>query len=297
MARGRPGRPRLAQDPVDVLRRDRGRAAWNRLKDPNTVIEQECDPRKGAQLTRLWLEHELTGTQVEAGLTVARIYGEYERSIGARQRSAASPEYDRAYGGSATACECDELVLAERRAGRDVDQERLCHACYRAGRAKKRMKRLADLILDTLAPDWVPTRRTAEGFFVPAGVPPVVKRARDVLEALCVDDIVIHSSDLPGIRVLLDAIALEFGLRATKQRPTRSIAVSRDRRPQHAHSRSNSRTSTDKTIFFTAMAQQHPDFSQDQIEADWRRFQEARSHQLAIKDRAKFRADKHRRRA
>jgi hypothetical protein len=40
----------------------------------------------------------LTELQVETGLHVGRIYGEYERAIGAPLRHAASPQYERAYG-------------------------------------------------------------------------------------------------------------------------------------------------------------------------------------------------------
>jgi hypothetical protein len=53
--------------------------------------------RATTQLGRLYFVGELTETQVQAGELVGRVYGQFERVIGAPQRHQSTPHYERAY--------------------------------------------------------------------------------------------------------------------------------------------------------------------------------------------------------
>lgn len=99
-------------------RAERGLVAHNRLKNPDVLRLYE--ERIAVALLRLSPEFggELTAAQVEAGETVARIYGEFERVHG-RHRAAASPHYERAYGPGGPAVWSDgKIARAQRRYAR-----------------------------------------------------------------------------------------------------------------------------------------------------------------------------------
>ena len=91
-------RTALRQAELRARRRaERGRAAHNRLKDPD--VRRLFDPRTDTMLCRLSPHFlgELTSLQIEAGKLVARVYGEYHRVTGQARRSYASPYYERAF--------------------------------------------------------------------------------------------------------------------------------------------------------------------------------------------------------
>jgi hypothetical protein len=117
----------------------------------------------------------LTAPQVEAGKLVAQIYGEFHRATGQPRRSCASPDYERTFVGSS------EL------------RPEIYWSDEYCARAEKRFAYLQK-IFGTLAS------------------PTEVASARAAVERLCVDNLPIDATHLPGVAAMLNRVAAAFDL-------------------------------------------------------------------------------------
>jgi hypothetical protein len=83
-----------------IFREERQSPAQDQDAEPRQEVKHEVrrlfDWRATTQLARLYFVGELTETQVQAGELVGRIFGEFDRAIGAPEVERASPHYGRA---------------------------------------------------------------------------------------------------------------------------------------------------------------------------------------------------------
>jgi hypothetical protein len=153
------------------LQRARGRAIANRLK--HYGAQAGLDPKLCMVAMQLLHQRLLTEQQVNAGIEIATIYGEYERAIGAPRRSEASPHYGEAY------CKCgygpSEILVEDER----------------AIRARKRRDDLQVVFND-----------------LPVGHK---DRVQTTIEKLFVENQQISNAKLPSIRPVLDQAAVRLG--------------------------------------------------------------------------------------
>lgn len=211
------------------------------------------DPKWASELELLGpaFAGELTHAQVDAGHLVARIYGQYERLKGVIPRTPAGPSYVRMIAS-------DRLPLAtmvpagglsEKIMRLEDDEEQL----RRAEKAIERWDRLQAIIDELPFP------------------PETVRRARDLLEQLCVQNLPIRAEHLHGMRDLLDFIGRKFGRKTARgsgprPNPSSSSVAITSRRPPRNQRRPAGRPDDPRTL-----------------------------HEHALIDRERFRAEKRRR--
>jgi hypothetical protein len=211
------GRPPVALNSKSRMRRARGLAAWNRLKIPQ--LKSLYNPLIASQLTRLGpgVLEELSAVQIAAGELVGRVYAAFE--------CAADRLFD------------DQVAWFYRAAGitglnaswrptRRVTQSPSYTMEYRAQRSYCHN----DENLKRIAQRW----HRLQLLFTNLSSPEAEKRGRSVIEDLCVNELIIHSSEYPSVRVFLEMVADEFGLAGQRQRPSKSpISITAKRPPRH----------------------------------------------------------------
>jgi hypothetical protein len=247
------GRRKPAGDP-------RGAAAWNRLKsDPQLAVKLLLDPAIATQLSRLGPTFlgELTERQVDAGLLVARIYGEYERHH-ALCRTTRSPSYERSFGNS---------DAAEDR----LDPESLTRLERRIRKARKRWERLQQC------------------FEV---LPPAPRRiVQSAVERLCVEDRAVSSFELNHVAPMLSYIADSFQIGTRETR--RSVAVTTKMPPRRREPK-GARPDPYRDAFLDALRHAKPDATPDELRVAWEAYRADTAMRRAVVDRTRFRQDKRR---
>jgi hypothetical protein len=172
-----------------------------------------------SQLTRLGpgVLEELSAVQIAAGELVGRVYAAFE--------CAADRLFD------------DQVAWFYRAAGitglnaswrptRRVTQSPSYTMEYRAQRSYCHN----DENLKRIAQRW----HRLQLLFTNLSSPEAEKRGRSVIEDLCVNELIIHSSEYPSVRVFLEMVADEFGLAGQRQRPSKSpISITAKRPPRH----------------------------------------------------------------
>jgi hypothetical protein len=211
------------------------------------------------------LAHLLTETQIAAALLVGRIYAAYERWHG-QNRNPAAPGYVRiVQSGQPDDAEPVDALEPETPDERDARQRR----------ADERYMHLQDLI------DNLPGLDAIQG-----------RVARTMIEALCVDDLHVHTSNLPGLKYALDAIAVRFNLTGAK-RATYDMRITARRPVRRQRDNYVKRPDPTKQAFFEFTAARRtrdnlPPLLPDELEAEWLYLQ-------ALKSRGRFRREKARR--
>jgi hypothetical protein len=241
---------------------------WHRLK--TNIVGQAQDTRNLTVLLLYSMRGELTDRHAAAGLKVAEIYQAFERHK-LKRRTAASPGYQRSFG-DPTAGEDD------------LDPEALARLEKKIGRDAKAWKRLQDIIdKETLNP----------------------RRARELLERVCVENRQPLDSELNDLRHVLEVVAAWQAKGERAQLPTVSVAVTANRRPREQHQAKARRERAhqidkaawiDCTRQMLAGARAVPP-SDAELEDLWRGYLNRKAFELAKGDRISFRRDKERKRA
>lgn len=243
-----------------------GRGAFilfHRLHDQALSLVK--DPRILTELTLLKLRGLLTDTEVATGLKIAETYGRFERHK-MKRRSSASPAYERAYGDPG--------------AGEDqLHPEDLDKLERRIKKATAAWERLQDIIDNQMA---------------------VPKRARELIERVCVENRRPLDAEVPELRYCLKIVAAWLAKGSGVQLPTVSVAVSAQRQPRRneaARLRRERAAQVEKTAWIECQRQllasargQPP--SDDELETAWRGYLNRKAFELAKADRGRFRHDK-----
>ena len=223
------------------------------------------DPRILTELTLLKLRGHLTDSEVATGLKIAETYGRFERHK-LKRRSSASPAYERAYGDPSAGedqLNSDDLEKLERR----------------IRKAAGAFERLQDIINNQMA---------------------VPKRARELLERVCVENRRPLDAELPELRYCLKIVAAWNAKGAGIQLPSISVAVTAQRRPRQgdaAKLRRDRAAQIEKTAWIECQRQlltteRGTPPGADELETMWRGYLNRRAFELAKGDRGHYRHDK-----